>query len=83
MISEIEVAFRKFRASVLEAGDGDGFEIRMHYLKLKPEMAITEIFEKFNLLMTFDQPTNKVERRHHQRISSAIQVSMFLHITKT
>ena len=81
--SEIEDAFRKFRASVLEAGEGEGLEVRKHYLKLRPEIAITEIFEKFNLLLTFDQPTNRSEKRHRNRISSAVEVMVWAHLFQT
>ena len=76
--SEIDDAFRKFRASILESGEGEGLEVRKHYLKLRPELAITEIFEKFNLLLTFDQPSNRGEKKRHQRIGSAIEVYYFM-----
>ena len=72
--SEVDEVFRKFRASFLEAGDEEGLEVRKHYLKLRPEVAIAEIFEKFHLLMTFFKPTSKPEKRRHQRIGWAIQV---------
>ena len=74
LTSEIEDVFRKFRANVMEAGDEEGLEVRKHYLKVRPEIALTEIGEKFRLLMTFFQPANKSEKRRQQRISYAIEV---------
>ncbi|KAH3734109.1 hypothetical protein DPMN_040549, partial [Dreissena polymorpha] len=48
--SDIGDAFRKFRASLLQ-GTGEGMEVRTHYMKVRPEIVIQEVMEKFNLLL--------------------------------
>ncbi|KAL4234329.1 hypothetical protein ACF0H5_005980 [Mactra antiquata] len=54
MKKDIESAFRKFRANMLQM-DEDGETVRQHYLKTRPEVAIYEIMEKFNVLLMLTQ----------------------------
>ncbi|XP_053402751.1 uncharacterized protein LOC123550539 [Mercenaria mercenaria] len=53
--NEMGDAFRKFRASILQTGEGDGMEVREHYMKMRPELAIMEIFDKFSVLLMVTQ----------------------------
>jgi hypothetical protein len=48
------------------------WEVRNHYLKLRPEMAILEIFKKFQLIMSMDEPQSKAQKKQHQKIQSVI-----------
>ncbi|KAJ8303180.1 hypothetical protein KUTeg_019576 [Tegillarca granosa] len=53
---DIEKVFHKFRAGIIQIDSDGNMEVRHHYLKLHPVMAINEIFQKFQLLMSIDPP---------------------------
>ncbi|XP_060562868.1 uncharacterized protein LOC132722386 [Ruditapes philippinarum] len=57
--TQIGDAFRKFRASILVTGAGEGMEVRQHYMKMRPELALLEIFDKFNILFMVTQTGNR------------------------
>lgn len=65
---------RKFRVSILQTGDSEGMEIRRHYLKVKPAIAIKEIIEKFNILHLVTQ----VDGRHKKtsKLKKAVEVTI-------
>ncbi|CAL1544092.1 unnamed protein product [Lymnaea stagnalis] len=46
---DLHEAFKKFRASILQTSK-DGLELRLHYMNLTPEVALREIFTKFEIL---------------------------------
>ncbi|KAL3859495.1 hypothetical protein ACJMK2_009714 [Sinanodonta woodiana] len=80
LVSEIKSSFDKFRLSILRSSsDGDG-EIQKHYLKLKPEIALTEIFSKFEVLVMLEQPMSRRERTQMKTISQTI--TQFIKIMK-
>ncbi|XP_069113795.1 uncharacterized protein [Argopecten irradians] len=60
---QIQQAFQKFRATILQPTADSSLQIRQHYLQLQPETAIMEIFQKFQLITQLEQPSNKMERR--------------------
>ncbi|XP_045191511.2 uncharacterized protein LOC123548375 [Mercenaria mercenaria] len=70
--NEIGEAFRKFRTSILQTGEGEGMEIRKHYLKMKPEFAIMEIFDKFNILHMVVQ-AGEIKLKKATRFKKAIE----------
>ena len=61
---------RKFRAALLRSGEGEGMEVRTHYMKLRPDLALQEIMEKFNLLLI----TSKMGLRTNGRITKVKKV---------
>ncbi|XP_053389616.1 uncharacterized protein LOC128552593 [Mercenaria mercenaria] len=66
--TEIGDAFRKFRISILQTGEGDGLEVRRHYLKMKPELVIMEIFDKFNVLLMVTQDRRLTKPTKFRRV---------------
>ncbi|BFZ19889.1 hypothetical protein BsWGS_22929 [Bradybaena similaris] len=64
--SDIQEAFRKFRAHILQTSNDGSLELRRHYMNLAPEDAVREIITKFELLahiMVADSPLHrKVDR---------------------
>ncbi|KAK3589090.1 hypothetical protein CHS0354_017428 [Potamilus streckersoni] len=80
LVNEIKASFDKFRLSILRSSsDGDG-EIQKHYLKLKPETAMEEILSKFEILVSFEQPTSRRERKQMRTINQVIP--QFIQIMK-
>lgn len=77
---DIEKVFHKFRAGIIQTDSDGNMEVRPHYLKLHPVMAINEIFQKFQLLMSIDPPTGKQARKKHLKFQSAI--NEFMSLTK-
>ena len=65
---------RKFRSSILQTGETEGMEIRKHYLKMKPEMAIMEIYDKFKILLLVTEAEDLVLRKA-ARFKKAIEVN--------
>jgi hypothetical protein len=43
----------------LVTGAGEGMEVRQHYMKMRPELALLEIFDKFNILFMVTQTGNR------------------------
>jgi len=64
------VVCRKFRAALLRSGESEGMEVRTHYMKLRPDLALQEIMEKFNLLLI----TSKMGLRTNGRITKVKKV---------
>lgn len=63
---DIETVFQKFRTTVIHTTADGTWEVRNHYLKLRPEMAILEIFQKFKLIMSMDEPSSRAQKKQHQ-----------------
>lgn len=64
---------RKFRVSILQTGEGEGFEVRTHYLKMRPEIVIQEILEKFKLLLITTKMSHKASGRP-SKLTKVIEV---------
>ncbi|XP_067652769.1 uncharacterized protein [Haliotis asinina] len=69
---ELAAAFQKFQAAILQTGEDGESEVRSHYLRLKPEIAIMEMFQKFQLLLSIDQPETRAQMKRHRQLESAI-----------
>ncbi|XP_041376442.1 protein NO VEIN-like isoform X2 [Gigantopelta aegis] len=69
---EITNAFQKFRNSFFERGDDGKSEVRPHYLKQGPEVVIADIFVKFQLLISIEEPSDRTERKRQSRMKEAI-----------
>ncbi|XP_060075304.1 uncharacterized protein LOC132554994 [Ylistrum balloti] len=78
---QLQQAFQKFRASILQPSGDSSLLVRQHYLQLKPEIAIMEIFQKFQLITQLEQPSTKFERRQFTQFQKV--VSDFLMAIKT
>ncbi|KAK3603430.1 hypothetical protein CHS0354_009413 [Potamilus streckersoni] len=72
-VSEIEAAFQKFKIGILHCSSQGENDIREHYLKLKPEVAMLEIMKKYQLINTFDQPNDKNAKRQLKLRSQAVE----------
>ncbi|VDI46757.1 Hypothetical predicted protein [Mytilus galloprovincialis] len=86
---DIESVLQKFRMTVMHTTTDGTWEVRNHYMRLSPEMAIKEIFQKFHLIMSIDEPStdstkpdkkSKQERKRQLKIKNA--VSTFLDTVK-
>ncbi|KAK3086464.1 hypothetical protein FSP39_018803 [Pinctada imbricata] len=70
---DVEQIFVKFRVAITQTGRDGQPEVRQHYLRLRPEVALQEIFDKYQLLLTsIEPPTTKAARRKAQRMMEAI-----------
>ncbi|XP_046338389.2 protein NO VEIN-like isoform X3 [Haliotis rufescens] len=69
---ELAAAFQKFQAAILQTGEDGDSEVRGHYLRLRPEIAIMEIFQKFQLLLSIDQPETRPQMKRHRQLESSI-----------
>ena len=69
---DIETVFQKFRMTVIHTTADGTWEVRNHYLKLRPEMAILEIFQRFQFIMSMDEPQSKAQKKQHQKVQSVI-----------
>lgn len=69
---DIETVFQKFRTTIIQTTADGTWEVRNHYLKLRPEMAILEIFQKFKLIMSMDEPSSRAQKKQQQQIESVI-----------
>ncbi|XP_059138506.1 uncharacterized protein LOC131926926 isoform X3 [Physella acuta] len=77
---DIEEAFKKFRANILQSG-ASGLELRQHYMNLPPEVALREIFMKFELLAqifvsnpTFFRKIEKLLKHFNHFVTSVLEV---------
>ncbi|GFS15974.1 tudor domain-containing protein [Elysia marginata] len=65
---DVSEAFAKFRASLLQTSEEGKHELRLHYMNLTPEVAVKELFTKFELLShifsTDPSMQRKVDRLH-------------------
>ncbi|XP_021342125.1 uncharacterized protein LOC110442712 isoform X2 [Mizuhopecten yessoensis] len=69
---QIQQAFQKFRASILQPSGDSSLQVRQHYLLLRPETAVMEIFQKFQLITHLEQPFSKVEKRQFAQFQKAV-----------
>lgn len=71
---DIENVFQKFKMTVMHTSSDAQWEVRNHYLKLSPEIAIMEIFQKFNLIMSIvmDDAQSQKQKRQQHKLKSTI-----------
>ncbi len=69
---ELTAAFKKFQAAILQSGEEGDSEVRRHYLTIKPEVAIMEIYQKFQLLLSIDQPETRAQIKRQKQMEAAI-----------
>ena len=69
---DITSAFQKFRNAFFERGDDGQSEVRPHYLKEGPEEVIQNIFIKFELLLSLDEPISHSEKKKQTRFKQVI-----------
>ncbi|KAL3860253.1 hypothetical protein ACJMK2_010402, partial [Sinanodonta woodiana] len=72
-VNEIEAAFQKFKIGILHCSSQGENDIREHYLKLKPEVAMVEVMKKYQLINTFDQPMERNAKKQLKRRSQAVE----------
>lgn len=73
LAEDILLAFTRFRTAIFQTKvDGNGMEIRKHYLEMPAGVAIMEIFQKFMLLMSVERPETRSAMKKLNKMQNVI-----------
>lgn len=70
---EIGSAFNKVKVTILETNNEGDSEVRRHYAQIPAEAVLMELMQKFQILLSIDEPRNKVEHKRHHVLNTAVR----------